>query len=569
MAEDLEAVNQRLETIELILERTAETSLNASKRMGLFEKQVGKLKVAIKNHPIKGMYDTFKGYAKALGNVTKVTGQHSTMDEESYQKTKKKMTVMQKVTAGMIYFGSISKLNNKIMNKSNNILTRFATKLFALLSIFLIIGFALAALSIAFEGANSPVLTMTEDLGPLHDAMQGLLLVITGEGDEGGLSTAFDVLAAAMLAAGAASLVFGGKFAIVTAGLVLAAGAARMFQNEFDNKVGSILVGIGTFLTFIGTLMILKTVFTALTTGATVAIQGTLGAMIAGFGLIIGGVGALVAYMMGAGEGFKGFLLGLLGAIAVGVGLFMVGVAGTIAAPIAAGALLVATAIRYRKELAELIVRFLGAVKTKGIAFGVGVKNAIVAFGRMVVNLIKGIIKFVVALIKGVIALIVGAFRLMFKGLMAMGRGFVFLFIKLPAKMVKGFISALKVGINAIFGVYNSFASRFSFKVPKVVPKIGGQTIKLPSIPKLAEGGIVTGPTLAMIGDNRSGKEAVIPLEKAGQMGFGGGDITVNINVSGVTDRMDKRALAVEIGDLIRDEMSRSLRSHGNRRSGV
>ena len=82
MAEDLDAVNQRLETIELILERTAETSLNASKRMGLFEKQVGKLKVAIKNHPIKGMYDTFKGYAKALGNVTKVTGQHSTMDEE-------------------------------------------------------------------------------------------------------------------------------------------------------------------------------------------------------------------------------------------------------------------------------------------------------------------------------------------------------------------------------------------------------------------------------------------------------------------------------------------------------
>ena len=528
MAEDLDAVNQRLETIELILERTAETSLNASKRMGLFEKQVGKLKVAVKNHPIKGMFDTFKGYAKALSNVTKVTGQHSTMDEASYQKTKKKMTIMQKVTAGMIYFGSISKLNNKIMNQSNNILTRFATKLFALLSVFLIIGFALATLSIAFEGAKSPVLSMTESLGPLHDAMQGLLLVITGEGDEGGLATGFDVLAAAMLAAGAASLVAGGKFAILTGGLVLAAGAARVFKNEFDNKVGAILVGIGTFLTFIGTVMMLKTVFTALAAGTTVALKGTVGVVLGGFGLVIGGVGALVAYMMGAGEGFKGFLLGLLGAIAVSVGLFMV-----------------------------------------GIAFVAGVKSGIVAFGTMVVNLIKGIINLVVTVIKGVIALIVGAFRLLFKGLMAMGKGFVFLFIKLPAKMVKGFVGALKAGINAIFGVYNSFASRFSFKVPKVVPKIGGQTIKLPRIPKLAEGGIVTGPTLAMIGDNPSGKEAVIPLEKAGQMGFGGGDITVNINVSGVTDRMDKRALAVEIGDLIRDEMSRSLRSHGNRRSGV
>ncbi|MAA64952.1 MAG: hypothetical protein CL581_09280 [Alteromonadaceae bacterium] len=569
MAEDLDEVNKRLETIELVLERTAQTSLNASKRMGLFEKQVGKLKVAIKNHPIKGMFDTFKGYAKALSNVTKVTGQHSTMDEASYQKTKKKMTVMQKLTAGMIYFGSISKLNNKIMNNSNNILTRFATKLFALLSVFLIIGFALATLSIAFEGANSPILDMTKDLGPLHDAMQGLLLVITGEGDEGGLATGFDILAAAMLAAGAASLVAGGKFALLTGGLVLAVGAARMFKNEFDNKVGAILLGIGTFMTFIGTVMILKTVFTALAAGTTIALKGTLGVVLAGFGFIIGGVGALVAYMMGAGSGFKGFLLGLLGAIAVGVGLFMVGVAGTIAAPIAAGALLVATIVRYRKQIAELIVRFLGGVKTKGIAFVGGVKDGIIALGAMVVNLIRGIIKLVVMLIKGVIALIVGAFRLMFKGLMAMGKGFVFLFIKLPATMVKGFMSALKAGINLIFGVYNTFARNFSFKIPKVVPKIGGQTIKLPNIPKLAEGGIVTGPTLAMIGDNASGKEAVIPLEKAGQMGFGGGDITVNINVSGVTDRMDKRALAVEIGDMIRDEMSRSLRSHGNRRSGV
>ena len=54
MAEDLDEVNKRLETIELVLERTAQTSLNASKRMGLFEKQVGKLKVAIKKPSHQG-----------------------------------------------------------------------------------------------------------------------------------------------------------------------------------------------------------------------------------------------------------------------------------------------------------------------------------------------------------------------------------------------------------------------------------------------------------------------------------------------------------------------------------
>jgi predicted ThiF/HesA family dinucleotide-utilizing enzyme len=44
----------------------------------------------------------------------------------------------------------------------------------------------------------------------------------------------------------------------------------------------------------------------------------------------------------------------------------------------------------------------------------------------------------------------------------------------------------------------------------------------------LAAGGIVTGPTLAMIGE--AGPEAVIPLDRMGQMG---GGTTVNINVNG------------------------------------
>ena len=48
------------------------------------------------------------------------------------------------------------------------------------------------------------------------------------------------------------------------------------------------------------------------------------------------------------------------------------------------------------------------------------------------------------------------------------------------------------------------------------------------NLPRLAEGGIVTGPTLAMIGE--AGPEAVIPLNRAGGMGMGGNTITVNVN---------------------------------------
>ena len=79
------------------------------------------------------------------------------------------------------------------------------------------------------------------------------------------------------------------------------------------------------------------------------------------------------------------------------------------------------------------------------------------------------------------------------------------------------------------------------------------------------------GPTLAMIGED--GPEAVVPLNRknnpTGVGVGGGGGMTVNINVGGVTDRTDKRALAKEIGDLIRAEMTRGGRSHGNRRSSV
>ena len=46
------------------------------------------------------------------------------------------------------------------------------------------------------------------------------------------------------------------------------------------------------------------------------------------------------------------------------------------------------------------------------------------------------------------------------------------------------------------------------------------------NLPRLAEGGIVTSPTLALIGER--GPEAVIPLNRAGGMG-GGANITVNV----------------------------------------
>jgi phage-related minor tail protein len=82
-----------------------------------------------------------------------------------------------------------------------------------------------------------------------------------------------------------------------------------------------------------------------------------------------------------------------------------------------------------------------------------------------------------------------------------------------------------RLAFNGIASIWNNTVGKLSFKVPSWVPVIGGKGFDVPDIPMLAEGGIVTGPTVAMIGE--AGPEAVIPLSKAGIMGN-----TINITVT-------------------------------------
>ena len=85
-------------------------------------------------------------------------------------------------------------------------------------------------------------------------------------------------------------------------------------------------------------------------------------------------------------------------------------------------------------------------------------------------------------------------------------------------------VDVFKTVFNGIAVVWNNTFGKLSFKVPSWVPGIGGKGFDIPDIPMLAAGGIVTGPTLAMIGE--AGPEAVIPLDRMSQMG--GGGTTVN-----------------------------------------
>jgi TP901 family phage tail tape measure protein len=90
---------------------------------------------------------------------------------------------------------------------------------------------------------------------------------------------------------------------------------------------------------------------------------------------------------------------------------------------------------------------------------------------------------------------------------------------------------AVKSAINFIIDGWN----RLSFSVPGVTvgdKTFGGFTIKVPQIPRLALGGIVTQPTLALVGED--GPEAVLPLtgRNAAAAGIGTGGATINLTVN-------------------------------------
>jgi len=91
----------------------------------------------------------------------------------------------------------------------------------------------------------------------------------------------------------------------------------------------------------------------------------------------------------------------------------------------------------------------------------------------------------------------------------------------------EGLLGFYKGMFNGVATLWNNTFGKLSFKVPGWVPGIGGKGFDVPNIPMLANGGIVTGPTLALIGER--GPEAVIPLDRAGQMG----GTTIHVTVQG------------------------------------
>ena len=141
------------------------------------------------------------------------------------------------------------------------------------------------------------------------------------------------------------------------------------------------------------------------------------------------------------------------------------------------------------------------------------------------------------------IAMALNPFSLIAAGIALLVAGLVIAY-----KKFEWFSTGVNAVINGIISVFESFANSW-IKVINVIIKgynalpllpdigyiteislgrIGGGASAVAggiNIPKMAEGGLVTAPTLALIGE--SGPEMVVPLSKMKNMG---GNITVNVN---------------------------------------
>lgn len=130
----------------------------------------------------------------------------------------------------------------------------------------------------------------------------------------------------------------------------------------------------------------------------------------------------------------------------------------------------------------------------------------------------------------------------------------------------EGIKDVIKAPLNAAIGIVNSFISKLNgVKIPSWVPGVGGKAFSMPTIPYLAEGGVLEKGQVGLL--EGSGAEAVVPLDQNKRwisavardmdaaLGTSGGQ-TVAL-LQDIRDLLE--AIATAGSDMNRDAMVRAL----------
>lgn len=265
--------------------------------------------------------------------------------------------------------------------------------------------------------------------------------------------------------------------------------------------------------------------FASLPQGAQVAVLALVG-LAAAMGPVLTFIGSIVIAAPGIAAAFSGIataaasLGGVLSAIG-GVVLPVLGAAfGAITAPIAlviaAIAALVAGGyllIKNWKEIAAFGSRLWDDLKTGWTEGMESIKVAWSDFGENIKSTWTGMWSGVITFFNATKTnLLNGTVKLTDDMLLRWEKfkGGIIEIWRAITGAIKGFVNDQLRFVNKLIDALNSI----QVEIPEWVPGFGGNKfgINLPHVPYLAEGGIVTRPTLAMIGE--AGPEAVVPLKK-------------------------------------------------------
>ena len=173
------------------------------------------------------------------------------------------------------------------------------------------------------------------------------------------------------------------------------------------------------------------------------------------------------------------------------------------------------------KQAFANVVGAIGGVLNSAVNKVKAIMTAIVTWIKAVVvtpiaNIFKGLWNGITAgvrrasdIIKSIVGRIKGFFNGLWNGVKSGIKGL----LGIVKNIMISIGGAIKAPINAIIDAINRVIDKINaIQVPDWVPGIGGKHTNFGHIPRLAQGGVVTDATTAVIGE--AGREAVIPLQR-------------------------------------------------------
>lgn len=144
------------------------------------------------------------------------------------------------------------------------------------------------------------------------------------------------------------------------------------------------------------------------------------------------------------------------------------------------------------------VVEKLAPVWTYLSSLIIGVFGTIVG---AISDVVKSIFKILGGIVDFITGILTGNWKKAWQGFVDIFKG-----------IIDGIVGIFKMPINLIIDGINAFIRGLNkIQIPDWVPAVGGKGLNIATIPKLATGGIIDRPTLAVVGE--AGKEAVMPLE--------------------------------------------------------